>query len=257
MVRAIKSVSVERGRDPADFVMMAFGGAGPIHAAGVARTLGIRKVLVPQAPGVFSALGLLRAEIEHHAARTVLMATGGAVDLAPVERALDEMRNDLRDRVREEGFDPATALFEQFADLRYRGQSSELTVPMPAGPLDVPALRAIEERFEQEFERTYGHRGDTKAFELVTVRLVMRVPRAVEHGADWAPERAAPDARRAVYFGPEHGQLDTAVLSRQSLGRAPRAGPLLVQEYDTTIVVPPGCDASLDDHGNVVIGIGA
>ena len=109
MVRAIKSVSVERGRDPADFVMMAFGGAGPIHAAGVARTLGIRKVLVPPAPGVFSALGLLRAEIEHHAARTVLMGTGGAVDLAPVERALDEMRRDLRDRVREEGFDPATA----------------------------------------------------------------------------------------------------------------------------------------------------
>ena len=64
------------------------------------------------------------------------------------------------------------------------------------------------------------------------------------------------DARRAVYFGPEHGQVDAAVLSRQSLGRAPRAGPLLIQEYDTTIVVPPGCDASLDDHGNVVIGIG-
>ena len=75
MVRAIKSVSVERGRDPAEFVMMAFGGAGPIHAAGVARALGIRQVLVPPAPGVFSAFGLLRAEIEHHAARTVLMAT--------------------------------------------------------------------------------------------------------------------------------------------------------------------------------------
>ena len=257
MVRAIKSVSVERGRDPADFVMMAFGGAGPIHAAGVARTLGIRKVLVPQAPGVFSALGLLRAEIEHHAARTVLMGTGGAVDLAPVERALDEMRNDLRDRVREEGFDPATALFEQFADLRYRGQSSELTVPMPAGPLDVPALRAIEERFEQEFERTYGHRGDTKAFELVTVRLVMRVPRAVEHGADWAPERAAPDARRAGVLRSGARPARHGRSARQSLGRAPRAGPLLVQEYDTTIVVPPGCDASLDDRGNVVIGIGA
>jgi N-methylhydantoinase A len=257
MVRAIKSVSVERGRDPADFVMMAFGGAGPIHAAGVARTLGIRKVLVPPAPGVFSALGLLRAEIEHHAARTVLMATAGASDLLPVQRALDEMRNDLRNRVREEGFDPATAEFEQFADLRYRGQSSELTVPMPGEVLTVTALRATEQRFEQEFERTYGHRGDTKAFELVTVRLVMRVPRAVEHGIDWAPERAASDTRRAVYFGPELGQLDAAVLSRHSLGRAPRVGPLLIQEYDTTIVVPPGCDAGVDDHGNVVIGIGA
>jgi N-methylhydantoinase A len=128
---------------------------------------------------------------------------------------------------------------------------------MPAESLDVPALRATEERFEQEFERTYGHRGDTKVFELVTVRLVMRVPRAVAHGTEWAPERAAADERRAVYFGPESGHLDTPVLSRQSLRRTPRAGPLLIQEYDTTIVVPPGCDAGVDEHGNVVIGIGA
>jgi len=127
---------------------------------------------------------------------------------------------------------------------------------MPTGLLDLAALRSIEERFEQEFERTYGHRGDSKAFELVTVRLVMRVPRVVEHGTDWAPERAAADSLRAVYFGPEHGQLDAPVLSRQSLGRAPRMGPLLIQEYDTTIVVPPNCDATLDDYGNVVIGIG-
>ena len=89
------------------------------------------------------------------------------------------------------------------------------------------------------------------------MRLVMRVPRAVEHGADWAPERAAPEARRAVYFGPEHGAARRGRSVPAIAGRAPRAGPLLVQEYDTTIVVPPGCEASLDDHGNVVIGIGA
>lgn len=256
MVRAIKSVSVERGRDPADFVMMAFGGAGPIHAAGVARTLGIKQVLVPPAPGVFSALGLLRAEIEHHSARTVLIATGGATDMTPVEAALEEMRTDLLARVREEGFDEASAEFARSADLRYRGQSSELTVPIPSGPLTQAALRSIEERFEQEFEQTYGHRGDTKAFELVTVRLVMRVPRAVEHGTQWVSEHSGPDAQRPVYFGPEHGQLDAAVLSRKSLGRAPRPGPALIQEYDTTIVVPPGCAAAVDAHGNVILTIG-
>ena len=255
MVRAIKSVSVERGRDPADFVMMAFGGAGPIHAAGVARTLGIGTVLVPPAPGVFSALGLLRAEVEHHAARTVLMGTGGAPDLSPVQAALHEMREDLRERVREEGFDPAAAEFDQFADVRYRGQSSELTVAMPERELDTATLRAVEERFEAEFERTYGHRGDTKAFELVTVRLVMRVPRTVEHGTQWAPERAVRETRRPVYFGPTVGEVDTAVISRASLAGMPREGPLLIQEYDTTIVVPPRCNASLDDRGNVVIRV--
>ncbi|MDA1082476.1 MAG: hydantoinase/oxoprolinase family protein [Gemmatimonadetes bacterium] len=255
MVRAIKSVSVERGRDPADFVMMAFGGAGPIHAAGVARTLGIKQVLIPPAPGVFSALGLLHAEIEHHAARTVLTATGGATDMAPVDAALEEMRDDLLARVREEGFDEASAEFARSADLRYRGQSSELTVSIPAGPLTQAALRSIEECFEQEFEQTYGHRGDTKAFELVTVRLVMRVPRAVEHGMQWASEPSGPDTQRPAYFGPLHGQLDAAVLSRNSLGRAPRPGPALIQEYDTTIVVPPGCTAAVDAHGNVILTI--
>lgn len=256
MVRAIKSVSVERGRDPAEFVMMAFGGAGPIHAAGVARTLGIRQVLIPPAPGVFSALGLLHAEVEHHAARTVLTPTGAGA-MAPVEAALEEMRADLLARLREEGFDPARAEIARFADLRYRGQSSELTLPIADGALSECALRALEERFEQEFERTYAHRGDTKAFELVTVRLVMRVPRALQHGTDWAAEAQAQHARRSVYFGPEHGCLDTEVLSRRSLGAAPRRGPLLIQEYDTTIVVPPDCEARVDRHGNVVIAIGA
>jgi N-methylhydantoinase A len=255
MVRAIKSVSVERGRDPAAFVMMAFGGAGPIHAAGVARTLGVRQVLIPPAPGVFSAMGLLRAEIEHHAARTVLLATDGTPDLAAVDAGLEEMRADLLTRVREEGLDEAGAEFARSADLRYRGQSSEMTVPIPPGPLTPAALRSIEARFEQEFEQTYGHRGDTKAFELVTVRLVMRVPRAVEHGTQWASDAAVPDTRRLAYFGPQHGWLEAAVLSRNSLGRAPRPGPALIQEYDTTIVVPPGCTAALDAHGNVLLAI--
>ena len=256
MVRAIKSVSVERGRDPASFVMMAFGGAGPIHAAGVAATLGIKTLLIPPAPGVFSAEGLLHAEIEHHAARTVLVGTRGA-DLAPVEAALAEMRSHLLSRVADEGLDPGSAQISRHADLRYRGQSSELTVPMPDGLLSQAALRAAEEVFEQEFERTYGHRGDTKAFELVTVRLVLRVPRLMAHGTDWAVEAQAPQAERAVYFGPEHGELNVPVLSRRALTAAPRPGPALIQEYDTTIVVPPGCAASLDPHGNVVIAIGS
>jgi len=256
MVRAIKSVSVERGRDPASFAMMAFGGAGPIHAAGVAATLGVKTLLIPPAPGVFSAEGLLHAEIEHHAARTVLVGTRGA-DLAPVEAALAEMRNHLLSRVAEEGLDPASAEISCYADLRYRGQSSELTLPIADGPLNETALRATEEQFEQEFERTYGHRGDTKSFELVTIRLVLRAPRVMAHGNDWAPEAQAEQTMRKVHFGPEHGQLEVPVLSRQALKSEPRQGPLLIQEYDTTIVVPPGCAASLDAFGNVVIAIGA
>ncbi|MSP88272.1 MAG: hydantoinase/oxoprolinase family protein [Alphaproteobacteria bacterium] len=255
MVRAIKSVSVERGRDPLDFAMMAFGGAGPIHAAGLASQLGIRRVLIPPAPGVFSAFGLLRAEIEHHTARTVLTSTRGS-DLAAVEAVLAEMRADLLRRTREEGLDPASAEITRFADLRYRGQSSELTVAIPCGMLSDAVMKDIEERFEAEFERTYGHRADAKAFELVTIRLVLRLPRQVEHGKAWRTDASiAKDSERLVYFGPGTGQIKTAVRSRDALRGQTLSGPLLIQEYDTTIVVPPNCTAGLDEHANVVIAV--
>ena len=254
MVRAIKSVSVERGRDPADFVMMAFGGAGPIHAAGVARTLGIKKILIPPAPGVFSAFGLLRAEIEHHTARTVLTSTRGA-DLGRVEKVIQTMRDELLARVLEEGFSPGDVTLFGHADLRYRGQSSELTVPFPMERLTEEALRAAEEAFESEFERTYGHRGDTKSFELVTVRLVMRVARVVEHGKEWIAELLGETVRqkRSVLFDPANGPVATPVLMRAELTATPRRGPLLIQEYDTTVVVPPDCSVSLDDYRNIVL----
>jgi N-methylhydantoinase A len=255
MVRAIKSVSVERGRDPADFVLMAFGGAGPIHAAGVARSLGIRTVLVPKAPGVFSAFGLLRAEIEHHTARTVLTATRDA-DLARIEQAVAAMRDELLARIRDEGFAAGEAVLDGHADLRYRGQSSELTVPFPLGPLTEEAMRRAEEAFEAEFERTYGHRGGTKNFELVTVRLVLRVRRAVDHGREWGAESTAVRAtERDVLFDPEERAVKAPVVTRAQLSSSVRRGPLLVQEYDSTIVVPPDCTASLDTHGNVVLAL--
>src|SRR5205085_5220545 len=122
----------ERGRDPAEFALMAFGGAGPIHAAGIARELGIRVVLVPPSPGVFSAFGLLRAEVEHHAARTVLTEVRTA-DCATIQAAFDTMAADLLARARAEGYSEDAVKSQAFVDLRYRNQSSEITVPVHAG----------------------------------------------------------------------------------------------------------------------------
>jgi N-methylhydantoinase A len=257
MVRAIKSVSVERGRDPADFAMMAFGGAGPIHAVGVARSLGIRRVLIPPAPGVFSSYGLLSAEIEHHSARTVLAPTQD-MDYARLRSAFGEMRQDLLERVQDEGYSARDVTISALIDLRYRGQSSELTVPVQSVELDEPSLRAAEEAFEQEYERTYGHRGSTKAFELVTVRLVATVARPMERDGGWTREHGGVESgtRRAVSFGPESGQLIVPVLARSDVAASPQQGPMLIQEYDTTIVVPPDCAVQLDRYSNVVIDIG-
>lgn len=256
MVRAIKSVSVERGRDPAKFVLMVFGGAGPIHAAGVARELGIRRVIVPPAPGVFSAFGLLRADVEQHAARTVLTPSASA-DLSVINKVFEEMREELVHMLAQEGYERTAVIITPFADLRYRGQSSEITVPLTSLTVTRDTLRESEQRFEEEFERTYGHRGAAKDFELVTARLIASVARRVEHGSGWAAEAAgaATAPERRAYFGPVHGEVLIPVIRRSDLGVARRPGPLIVQEYDTSVVVPPDSAASLDSFGNIVIEI--
>jgi N-methylhydantoinase A len=257
MVRAIKSVSVERGRDPVEFTLMAFGGAGPIHAVAVARSLGMRRVIVPPAPGVFSALGLLHAEMEHHAARTILIGTRDPA-LHAAQAIVDTMRAELIARFVGEGFAPDSVQITAGADLRYVGQSSEITVPLSSPTLSDTLLREAEENFEAEFARTYGHVGARKAFELVTFRLVATVARGLEHGNDWVDADAetprGPATRLACFEG-EKELVAVPVLRRGDLTEAPRPGPLLVQEYDTTIVVPPNATACRDASGNVVIEV--
>lgn len=256
MVRAIRSVSVERGRDPAQFAMIAFGGAGPIHAAGVAAELGIGTVIIPPAPGVFSAFGLLRAHVEQHAARTVLTVSARA-DLTFINRMFDEMKGELVQALAREGYAATDVTLTPFMDLRYRGQSSEITVPLMTMTLTPADVRAAEARFEEEFERTYGHRSPNKEFELVTCRVIASVRRQSDHATQWAPEQRAaqtPQARE-VYFGKAVGQVHTPVIGRGDLSATARPGPLIVQEYDTNIVVPPGCSATLDEYGNVVIRV--
>ncbi len=253
MVRAIKSVSVERGRDPAEFALMAFGGAGPIHAVAVARLLGMRRVIVPPAPGVFSALGLLRAEMEHHTARTILAGTRDQAiyDAQPI---IEAMRAELVARFALEGFAPGEVQVSASADLRYVGQSSELTVPLSGSTLSDALLREAEERFEVEFARTYGHVGHRKLFELVTFRLVATISRGLEHGNEWMTDEVADGpATRLACFDAVQGSIAVPTVRRSSLTGAPTSGPLLVQEYDTTIVVPPDATARRDARGNVVI----
>ena len=255
MVRAIKTVSVERGRDPADFAMMAFGGAGPIHAAGVAEALGIRRILVPPAPGLFSAFGLLRAEVEHHTARTVLAVTTEA-GFEALQSIIDEMADSLKQRIRAEGLAEEGIEFSALADMRYLGQSSELMVPLSDLRIGAAVLRAAEDAFEAEYERLFGHRADRRAFELVNIHVIAMIDRGVEHSARWigaADDGDTAERRRAVYFGPEAGSRETAILSRQALSRDPRDGPIIIEEYDSTVVVPPGWRAWRDLQDNIVI----
>jgi N-methylhydantoinase A len=255
IARAVRAVTIERGRDPRDFTLIAFGGNGPLFAAEVARTLEIGTVLVPPAPGVFSAVGLLEAELEHHLVRTLN---------APLPELTDEVVEAafhvLVDEATELMPNTVEPVIERAVDAKYAGQSFELTIPLP-GPRTLAA--AIAEIFAAEHERTYGHRADSDPVQVVNVRIVARVPRDGLSPSAWPHSENSTRGRfgvgkRDAYFGRHYGIRETPVLDRSDLTRAePGRGPLLIDEYDATTLVPPGCSACLDDYGNIVIRIGA
>jgi N-methylhydantoinase A len=261
MIRAIKAVSSERGRDPRDYALVAFGGNGPLFAAVMAAALMIRRVVIPPSAGVFSSYGLLYSEVAYHFTKT-RKSLLEAIDPAEIGSILSELEEEAVARLVADGFAQDRIAVERAAALHYQGQSFELEVPVPADPIDRAALMAVEEAFGAEHERTYGHRaGIEEPIELVTLKVVGRgvpeVPRAAlaAHAALQEGVVITEPLRRA-YFGASHGWRETQVVNRADLGE-PRQGPCIVEEYDSTCVVPPGSIASLDRFGNIVIDVPA
>jgi N-methylhydantoinase A len=258
MMRAIRAVSSERGRDPREYALFAFGGNGPLFAAGMAEQLEMRRIVVPPAPGLFSSFGLLYADVEHHYVRTWRKLVLEA-DPAGLGDLLRRMEAGAREQLAGEGFSADHMRLRRSADCRYQGQSFELTVPMADGPSDARTLAALAETFGQEHERTYGHRaGAEEPVEIVSLRLVAqgisdrpRVPNTIRIDRVGGGDRPT----RRAYFGPSLGWRETPILDRPDLA-TPREGPCVIEEYDATCVVPPGARAMLDDYGNIVIELG-
>jgi N-methylhydantoinase A len=258
MIRAIKAVSTERGRDPRAFALFAFGGNGPLFAAGMAAALGIERIVVPPAAGLFSSFGLLYANVEHHYARTLRRLLRQS-DPAEIDRAWSALAQQALDQLAAEDFSGERAQIKRSAALHYKGQTYELVVPAPDGPVDARLIAHLEEAFGVEHERTYGHRaGPEEPVELVAIQVVGT---GVREGSA-VPERVAlgrgepqPQPPRRAYFGPDHGWIDTPVLRRSDLAGT-RTGPLIVEEYDATCLVPPGARAELDAGGNIVVELG-
>jgi N-methylhydantoinase A len=259
MIRAIKAVSSERGRDPREYVLFAFGGNGPLFAAGMARQLEMTRIVVPPAPGLFSSFGLLYGDVEHHYVRTYRRPTR-ALDFAELNGIVGKMEADALVQLASEGFRGAAARIKRSADLCYQGQSFELTVPLAAGALDARALAELEDLFGREHERVYGHRaGPDEPVQLVSLRVVAHGipdrPRVPDRVIVDRHQPALPDGtptRRRVYFGAEHGWRETPILRRGDLEQSV-AGPAIVEEYDATSVIPPMASARLDAYGNIVI----
>ncbi|MDR7032720.1 hydantoinase/oxoprolinase family protein [Mesorhizobium sp. BE184] len=247
MTRAVKAVSTYRGRDPRDFTLVAFGGNGPVVAADIASTLGIRSIVVPLAAGVFSGFGLLRSDVEQEFVQPLLVdAARLGAERLPCIKA--ELRARAAAALSADGYDPSSADFRFSADLRYFGQAYELNI---AGA-DTGDVEALVEGFHREHERTYGHRSSGDPVQIVNARLAVRVPMASTIGR-FAKAPVFERRDRLVAFGSEPAM--TAVIGRDALGLKPRQGPFIIEDYDCTCVVPPHASARLDAVGNIEIEV--
>lgn len=254
MMRAIRAVSTERGRDPRAYALFAFGGNGPLFAAGMAEALQMKHIVIPPSPGLFSSFGLLYAEVEHHYARTLRRLLRQA-EPQELNAAWERMTAEAVAQLTADGFSPAQMHLRRAANMHYQGQTFELTVPVPDGPLDAAGLAALAEAFGAEHERTYGHRaGPEEPVEMVNIQVVgqglperPRVPKRLLPGR-LEPQTAVPGRR--AYFGPQIGWCPTPVLRRMDLA-TPREGPCIIEEYDATCVVPPRVRVALDPYGNM------
>jgi N-methylhydantoinase A len=255
MERALRVISVERGHDPREFTLFSFGGAGGLHCASLARQLGMERVLVPANAGILSALGMLLADVVVDDSLTIMR---DARDLPPEEldglfapleeRALEALRREGRG-----GSDFAEIRLLRGLDMRYAGQSFELMVELAAGA-DPAAL------FEALHERSYGHRNPGAPVQAVNLRLravgvrARREPRRAGALTESVPRAARLGGRGVVFSGREER---AEVLERAALLPGNRfAGPAVVVEYSTTVVLPPGAEARVDGLGNLVLTVG-
>ena len=253
MERALRAISLERGFDPRRFTLVAFGGAGPMHACALAEGLGITRVLAPPHPGVLSALGAAMADVVKDYSHTLLLQES-QVDADALGNAFRPMEEQAREDLGAEGFGRAMLRFQRFLDVRYVGQSYELTVPCP--PLGAGAAGAAARRFHRAHRRRYGHSDPSQPTEVVTARLkaIGPVEKPVvapmeEGGRD--PSAALVDERPVVFNGKP---LPARCYDRSRLlpGNA-IAGPGLVFQMDATTVLPPGWTARVDGYGNLVL----
>lgn len=256
MLRALRGVSSEKGMDPSTFSLFAIGGNGPVHASTLAEASGMTRVVVPPVAGLFSALGLLFADVEHQMVGAFYRRID-KTSTADLQAAFDPLVVDGTNLLISEGYvDPTYRDIQLFADVKYAGQTAPLPVPLPSAQLPGDSMEILRQRFEEEHQRTFGYVTTGEPLQIVSIKAVCRglldkprMPAALTRGSNAKREAIA----RQAYFGPEFGWLDTPVLGRESLTTAAISGPLIIEEYDTTTVVRPGWAVSRDRANNIVI----
>jgi N-methylhydantoinase A len=256
MVNAVRRISLQRGHDPRDFVLVAFGGAGPLHANRLAVELEIPTVLVPMSPGTTSAMGLLVTDLKHDYSTTLIQRTD-SLNAAMVNRIYREMEAQGEKALLGEGMGRERIGFERKVEMRYVGQSYELAIPLDEGNVE-NSLDKMLQQFHEEHERTYGFAAPAEPVEFVTLRLTA-VGSIAKPKLRELPERggnvdAARRAVRQVYFAEVGDFVDCPSYDRYRLtAGSVIEGPAIVEEMDSTTVIHPGFHAEVDRYGNLLI----
>ena len=261
MARAIRVISIQRGHDPRDYTLMAFGGAGPLHAARLAKELEMKRVLVPRNPGILCAMGLLLTDLRADFAATKLMPAT-AESLEEMAAAFAGLTARAEDWFAQEHIAPEARRLTRTADMRYAGQNYELAVPLPEGPVTAATLQALTAGFADLHRQRYGFVAEGEPVQLVTLRL--EATGLVRKAELKSYPDAGPDAsgaiigQREVWFPEARDFVPTPIYSRDALlpGNA-FAGPAIVEQMDTTTVVPPSMNARVDAWLNLILEVTA
>ena len=257
MIKGIRVVSVAKGYDPREFTLVTFGGAGPVHAAELAAELDIPRVLVPIAPGVTSAMGLLMADLRHDLVRTVLMSSADA-KASDLGETYAELETEALAQMDREGVPRDEVSLVRTADVRYLGQGYELEVPVSGGSVTDSELEAVYGRFHDAHTRAYGYASPDSPLEVVNLRTtaLVKLPQPRLEKADLVgdanPDRARHESRDVVFH---NESVSTAVYDRTKLIAGDSLeGPAIVEQLDSTTVVWPEQTANVDEYGNLVLG---
>lgn len=257
MIRAIRLISVERGYDPRDFVLVAFGGAGPLHACRIAAELNIPKVLIPPAPGIGSAIGLLIADIKHDYSITRIQEMDKFLP-SDINNIWAEMEEKAISRLRKEGVSPQSIMLHRSIDMRYKGQSFEIAVPVPGGEITEDAINEITRDFDNAHNRLYGYSCDdvieAVSFRVSAIGKTPKIrPRKLIRGGGLD---GALKCHRKAFFKKYDDYTETPVYERDLLspGNILR-GPAIVEQMDSTTIIHPGQVGTVDDYCNIIIEI--
>jgi N-methylhydantoinase A len=260
MALAVRAVSVRKGVDPRDTTMIAFGGAGPVHAAALCKEINIPRLVIPKMPGNFSALGMLLAPWRHDFVRTMIGVLG-KLDPDWVSAAFEELANGASMQISKDELDLGKAVFEYAADLRYRGQEHSISVPLSEPAALYAANADVRGKFDALHDLRYGHAAAGEVIEVVNLRLTVTVARGGDSvdeflAARFEPEAARPEEVREVIYEDPDSPQSARILWRPCL--APGfsvTGPAVIEEPNSTTVIFPGDVATITEHGHIMISI--